>query len=533
MTAAVWRSALVAAVFAVHPLHVESVVWITERKDVLSALLGFLAIGAYARYARNPGAFRYLTVAAALALGLMAKPILATWPLVFLVLDYWPLGRWKLEEGVKGRREEGEIREVPVARLVLEKVPLFLLAAAATAATLAGHSSRGAVASLEAAPISGRVACAVMEYVGYLGKTFWPVGLAPMYHAGPIVSHWPALAAGTLLALITAAAIWAAKRGQPWLAAGWLFYVVTLVPMVGLVQAGVQIMPDRSLYLPQIGLTMALAWGIAGIVPARAAFGHWPGARGVLAGAAALVLALLAARSWQQTSYWRDSESLWRYTLQCTPDSALAHNHLGLALVASGRVDEAIEHYERAVQIEPGYSVARFNLGLALDGRGRFAAAIEQYGKEIELAPRDAEAHYRLSMHLAAPRGSTGSHRTFPQGAGNRAGQRGGAPGTCVDSRDNWRPRRSNSPLSDRIDAHPGQRGGELQFRHRAGTPRKTARGPGALSYGAAHGIRCKPGESGHRHPRTHGPLGGGPASRTSSVTCGICVMRKSRACLS
>ncbi len=452
MTVAVWRPALVAAVFAVHPLHVESVAWVTERKDVLSALFGFLAIGAYLWYVKGTSLhplplsrrergvrfpwIRYLTVAAVLALGLMAKPVLATWPLVFLVLDYWPLRRWGLARGrERGGAEKGrDARATRNCRIIIttrkkcfrtKKRPILsksvqpawfcsrpadrdqqlsdarLGEAAvggagrdAAAVTFAGHSSRGAVASLEAAPISERLARAAMEYAGYLGKSVWPAGLAAMYRAGPVAGYWPAAAAAAVLALITAAAIWGAKRGQPWLAAGWLFYLITLLPMVGLVQAGVQVMPDRSLYLPQIGLSIALVWGIAGVA------GRWRQSRVVVPGVAALILAVLAARSWQQASYWRDSETLWRHTLECTPDSAVAHNHLGLALAAHGQLDEAIEHYERAIVIKPDYTVARFNLGLALDGRGRVVEAIEQYRKGLEFQPRDAEAHYRLACDL-------------------------------------------------------------------------------------------------------------------------------------
>ena len=232
-----------------------------------------------------------------------------------------------------------------------------------------------------------------MEYAGYLGKSVWPAWVPRRCTAGPVAGYWPAAAAAAVLAVITAAAIWGAKRGQPWLAAGWLFYLITLLPMIGLVQAGVQVMPDRSLYLPQIGLSIALVWGV-GTRPAV-------GGRGavVVPGVAMLILAVLAARSWQQASYWRDSETLWRHTLECTPDSAVAH-YLGLALAAHGQADEAIEHYERAIVIKPDYTVARFNLGLALDRQGSVVEAIEQYRKGLEFQPRDAEGDYRLACDL-------------------------------------------------------------------------------------------------------------------------------------
>ena len=250
MTASVWRSALVAAVFAVHPLHVESVAWITERKDVLSGLFGLLALWAYAWYARGPSVVRYLSVAAALALGLMAKPMLVTWPLVFLLLDYWPLGRSGRvgEQGTRATVRCGTGQEATsVSRtdsaqpaiprrsaprisqlLVVEKIPLLLLVAASAAVTFLAQRSGGTVVSLESVPISARIARAAVLYVAYLGKTFWPVNLAAVYPGEPMESYWPALGAGVLLALLTAGALWGAWRGQRWLAVGWFWYLGTL-----------------------------------------------------------------------------------------------------------------------------------------------------------------------------------------------------------------------------------------------------------------------------------------------------------------
>ena len=273
MTAAVWRSALTAALFAVHPLHVESVAWITERKDVLSGLFGLLAIASYAWYARRPNVARYLLVATALSLGLMAKPMLVTWPLLFLLLDYWPLGR--VQKGRKGERErgrKGDTDHLPrslspfppfsPSLLLVEKIPLFLLAAASSAVTLLAQRSAGSVISLESVPIFTRIARAAALYVAYLGETFWPVNLAALYPGGPLEGYGPALGAVVLLALLTAAALWGAWRGQPWLAVGWFWYLGTLVPTIGLVQVGLQVMADRFLYLPQIGLCVALVWGV-------------------------------------------------------------------------------------------------------------------------------------------------------------------------------------------------------------------------------------------------------------------------------
>ena len=388
MTASVWRSALVAAVFAVHPLHVESVAWITERKDVLSGLFGLLALGAYVRYARQPSLLRYLSVAAALALGLMAKPMLVTWPFLFLLLDYWPLGRWQ-GAGEHGGKGEGEIRRggewesgrgrnpplspspyLPIPpsplpftdplrrcpdrplstsflRLVVEKIPLLLLVAASAAVTFLAQQSGGSVISLESVPISQRISRAAVLYVDYLGKTLWPANLAAMYPIVPMETHWPALGAGILLALPTAGALWGAWRGQRWLAVGWFWYLGTLAPTIGLVQVGSYVMADRFLYLPQIGLCVALVWGaaqMAGSWPLR----HWP-----LAAVSALVVAGLMGTAWPQTSHWRNGETLWTHTLACTAQNSVAHNNLGLALSGRGRVDEAIAHFRKALELKP------------------------------------------------------------------------------------------------------------------------------------------------------------------------------------
>ncbi len=265
--------------------------WITERKDVLSGLFGLLAIAAYIWYARGPSVARYLSVAGALALGLMAKPILVTWPLVFLLLDYWPLGRvdggrWTVDG--KEPNQSTTVHRPPstsLLRLVVEKVPLLLLVAASATVTFLAQRSGGTVVSVESVPISERIARTAVLYVAYLGKTLWPSNLAVVYPVVPMESYWPALGAGILLGLLTAGAVWGAWRGQRWLAVGWFWYLGTLVPTIGLVQVGAQVMADRFLYLPQIGLCVALLWGaghVAGLRPDH----RWP-----LATVAGLVVA--------------------------------------------------------------------------------------------------------------------------------------------------------------------------------------------------------------------------------------------------
>ncbi len=274
-----------AGIFAIHPAHVESVAWITERKDVLSGLFGMAALWAYGGYARQPGIGRYLLVAALLAAGLMAKPVLVTWPLLFLLLDYWPLKR-------------------PFAIwLLIEKIPLLILAALSASVTFYAQSSMGDVVSLAAVPLDTRVARTAMLYVVYIGKTLWPMDLT-VYPADSLDNSTWGWAAAGILVLLTAGSIWAAHNGRRWLAVGWLWYLLVFLPTIGLVQVGLQVMADRFLYLPQIGLCLAIVWSAANWVGRR----H---ARSALCLAGSLLLAVLAVTAWRQASYWKDSEALW------------------------------------------------------------------------------------------------------------------------------------------------------------------------------------------------------------------------------
>jgi Flp pilus assembly protein TadD len=279
--------------------------------------------------------------------------------------------------------------------LVVEKIPLLLLVAASAVVTFLAQRSRGNVISLEAVPISTRIARAAVLYVVYLGKTLWPVNLAALYPGGPAESIWPALGAGILLALLTAGALWGAWRGQRWLAVGWFWYLGILLPTIGLVQAGTQVMADRFLYLPQIGLCVALVWGAAYLAgPCR--YRRWP-----LAAIAGLLVTALMVCAWRQTSYWQNSETLLTHTLACTSQNSMAHNNLGLALAARGQIDEAMAHYRKALEIIPNYELAHTNLGNALAGRGMVDEAIVHYRKALEIKPQLAGAHNNLGIALA------------------------------------------------------------------------------------------------------------------------------------
>jgi tetratricopeptide (TPR) repeat protein len=392
MTRQIWPSALVAAVFAVHPLHVESVAWVTERKDVLSGFFGLLAIWAYAWYARRPGLFRYLTVAAALALGLMAKSSLVTWPLLLLLLDYWPLRR-PLRIG-----------------LVLEKIPLMVLAGLAAVVTFLAQRAGGAVVSTESAPIVQRVVRAGSLYVFYLGKTFWPRNLA-MYTFEETIHYGPAGAAVVLVLLITAAAIWAAwptrRVPQRWLAVGWFWYLGTLVPTIGLVQVGMQVKADRFVYLPQIGICIALVWAAVGLLastPEAQTSGKPFYPRAACCIGVSLLLAVLAALAWQQASYWRDSEALWSHALGCTSRNFLANFKLARAMESRGDFEAAVAHYRAAVEIRPRDAAARNNLGSIMSSHGNVDGAIGQFEAGVEFNPSNLELQFNLATLLAGNR---------------------------------------------------------------------------------------------------------------------------------
>jgi Flp pilus assembly protein TadD len=374
MTGALWRSAFVAAVFAIHPLRVESVAWVAERKDVLSGLFFMLTIGAYVCYARRPWSpVRYGLVMLFFALGLMCKPMLVTLPLVLLLLDYWPLQR------VEPRKLTG---------LVLEKLPLLALSAASCVATVIAQAA--IIKPVGSFPLPMRLANALVSCMVYLGQVVWPVGLAVFYpypHNG--LPAWEVGLAGTLLAGFSAV-VWWWRRKQPWLLVGWVWYLVMLLPVAGIVQAGLQAHADRYTYLPQIGIYVAVTWLAA---ESRLS-------RGLLGGLMSGVLAVLMLCAWKQTAYWKDGESLWTHTLACTTDNEAAHYGLGLTLLQEERLDEAITHYQKALEINPDNAEAHNNLGNALQQKGKLDEAISHFQQAAEINPGLEKAHYNLGVAL-------------------------------------------------------------------------------------------------------------------------------------
>jgi Flp pilus assembly protein TadD len=391
LTGAVWRPALVAGLFAVHPLHVESVAWIAERKDVLSTFFGLLAIAAYAGYVRRPTLLRYLPLAVAYTLSLLAKPMLVTLPFVLLLLDFWPLGRRTLEAA------DGTAPAVfPVRRLLLEKVPLLALAAGSCVVTVLAQSNQ-ALVSLERLPLPARLANVLLAYTGYLRKLVWPVDLAIFYpHTAAHASLLAILASALVLTLLTGFAIHFRRR-QPALLVGWLWYLGTLVPVIGLVQVGHQSMADRYTYFPLIGVFLALAWSIpVGLAD------DFRGLVGLgIVTAAVLAACLFLTRS--QIRVWHDEETVMSHALQVTTDNAVAHQQLGTYLLDHyrlGRVKEGTEHLEKATQLDPKDALALHNLGLARLYEEKYAEALTLFERAVANAPQVGPYQNSLGVAL-------------------------------------------------------------------------------------------------------------------------------------
>ena len=381
-TGSLWRSGFVAALFGIHPLHVESVAWIAERKDVLSTFLMMLTLWAYVLYTKRPTLIRRLSSIVLFTLGLMAKPMLVTLPFMLLLLDYWPLGRFK------ARRKN----QPPVGRqLVIEKMPFFILAVASSAITYIAQRAGGAVASLEHLTLGYRVENALLSYVGYMGKMAWPAKLAFFY---PYPRHLPSVIAvagvGALLAVITALVIRNGKD-HPYLAVGWLWYVGTLVPVIGLVQVGHQAMADRYTYVPLIGLFIAIAWGASDVALVRR----------ILPALAGIVIVALGMLTWRQAGVWQNSLSLSKHAIAATKDNYEAYCMLGEVYTEGGKPEQAVEQFSAAVRLKPNNALIHTGLANALANEDKLDAAAVEYKKAILLQPNYSAAHYNLGILYA------------------------------------------------------------------------------------------------------------------------------------
>jgi protein O-mannosyl-transferase len=424
MTKALWQSAVVAALFALHPLHVESVAWVAERKDVLSTFFWMLTMGAYLFYVERPGLQRYLAVLVFFALGLTAKPMLVTLPFVLLLMDYWPMRRFeqapiaqeiraevndtasadkRKRKGKKKLAVQSAARTVQVAAkkeqtagpkrqwtmirpLLWEKIPLFSLAALSSIVTYIVQQQGGAVKSIETSPLSVRIGNAFVAYTFYIVKTIWPSNLAVYYPHPGLWPLWQILVAVLLFIAATFLVIWRAKRFR-YLASGWLWYVGTLVPVIGLVQVGDHARADRYTYIPLIGLFIIVAWGIPELLE------RWRCRKEVLVASSALSLLSFFVATWTQVGYWQDNVTLYNHTLRVTNQNFMILNNRGVAYDSLGNHTQAIADFDKAIAIKPRFAMAYTNRGSAYDSLGNFTRAIADFDKAIEIKPKDAKAY--------------------------------------------------------------------------------------------------------------------------------------------
>jgi len=385
MTGGLWQSAFVAALFGVHPLHVESVAWVAERKDLLSTLFWFLTMGAYTRYARSPGIGRYVPVALFLALGLMCKPMLVTLPFVLLLLDFWPLQRYG----------EGPFSMRAVSPLLLEKIPLLVLSAASCVLTYLAQSRGFTVISLGSVPVGARISNAIVSYVAYLGKTVWPGSLAVYYphpafvHAG--IPTWQVAGSVLLLGAATLLAL-RQRKCHPYLLVGWLWYLGTLVPVIGLVQVGTQALADRYTYVPLIGVFMIVAWGVP------EALRGWRFRRQVLGAIGGAVILALGITAWIQARHWRDGVSLFRHALNVTENNWVIWYNLGVTYQGLGQPGEALACFRKSVRIVPEFAGGWVRVGSTYDDLGQYQEAIASYREAIRVSPNYFKAWDNLGV---------------------------------------------------------------------------------------------------------------------------------------
>jgi len=399
MTGALWPSAFVAAAFAIHPMHVESVAWITERKDVLSTLFLLLTLAAYTSYVRRRGLVRYVLTVLLFALGLLAKPMLVTLPVLLLLLDYWPLERIRGQRTEdRKQKTEGVFQKLSTGQLIIEKVPFFALSAVSSVITFLAQRSSGAVTGIDALPFGNRIANVFLSYARYIGKMFWPQNLAVFYPFNTDrFAFWQVVMCVLLLLVISIFVIRLGQK-QRYLPVGWFWFVVTLIPVIGLVQNGVQSYADRYTYISYIGLFIMIAWGLPELLS------KWPQRKIALGLSMVIVLATLGICAHQQVSFWNNSFTLSSHAIEVTQNNYVAYNSRGAACNSIGRYQEAIEDYKQAIRINPDYAEAHYNLGVAYGELGRNQEAIDSFKQAIRIKQAArfniglAEAHYNLGI---------------------------------------------------------------------------------------------------------------------------------------
>jgi len=400
MTGALWKSAVVASFFALHPLNVESVAWVVERKNVLSTLFWMLTLFTYACYVERSNIYRYLLTLSVFVFGLMAKPMLVTLPFVLLILDLWPLKRFHFQQFLDNHQKPARIPKIKRLKesnslpLILEKIPFLIFSGISVYLSILSTRHRGLVISLDEVSIYHRITNALVSYVSYIGKMIWPRDLAVFYPFPETVQLWKAAVAFVLLTGVSILVIRLLKK-RPYLGVGWLWYLGTLLPVIGLVQAGLwPAMADRFAYVPLIGLFVGIAWGIPDLAAG------WRYKLKGLGTITAAVLIILMTTSWLQARNWKNSVMLFKHAVGVTDNNYVMHDNLGFALTARGRPDEAINNYKEAIRINPDFEQANINLGIALLAQGKFDECIDYYQEVLRAKPGYAGVHHNLGIVL-------------------------------------------------------------------------------------------------------------------------------------
>ena len=385
-----WSACFIAALFALHPLHVESVAWVSERKDLLSALWGLLTLISYVRYVKQLKLKWYLLALIFFTASLMSKPMLVTLPIILLLWDHWPLKRFSFYSS----SIRNELNAVSIWRLILEKIPFFLLTASSGIVTIIAQKSGGAVASLDIFTLDIRIGNAIVSYSQYIGKMFWPCGLAVFYpHPGKL-PLWQIIGAFLLLMVISVSVIRYGEK-HPYLMIGWLWYLIMLVPVIGLVQVGSQAMADRYTYLPLAGLFIMITWGTPELLS------RLQHSKVVLGSFAIATICILALITWIQVSYWKNDSTLFQHALDVTQNNYLAHNNLGLALARKGKLSEAVFQYSKSLHIKPSQKRVHNNWGIALAKQGKPDEAITHFHSALHIDHSFKDAHNNLGFVLA------------------------------------------------------------------------------------------------------------------------------------
>jgi tetratricopeptide (TPR) repeat protein len=396
ITAAVWPSAFVAALFALHPMHVESVAWIAERKDVLSTLFLLLALIAYLNFVRSKNIFSYILALISFGLGILAKPMVVTLPFILLLLDYWPLNRFEPQTAKKSDRNPipAPNKLLVLYRLIIEKIPFFMVSVLAGIVTFTAQSGAGIAPDINALPLSSRIANALLSYTRYLDKMFWPKNLAVFYPFDIGRFTYPQITLCAALLFVISILAVGFGRKQKYLLFGWLWFIITLAPVIGIVQSGTQAYADRYTYVSYIGLFVMLAWGLPELLA------KWSKRKIVLGVSMPVVLAILGICTWLQTGYWKNSSTLFSHAIEATQDNHLAHFNLADALLKQGKPASALEHYKKALKIMPGYSDAALAIGNIFADRGDLNQAAEYFEKATQLTPDSLAANCNLAITL-------------------------------------------------------------------------------------------------------------------------------------